>query len=110
MSIVLTVEINEDAAVTDASCRVVEEGHPIRGLLYRGWVMADQLHEVAGVDDGVAKGEDALVATSRGPRASAQQKDDTDKKEDARGDATVCLILKCHLNAVVTFAACRDGR
>lgn len=61
----LTVEIKEDAPVTDAACGVVEEGHPIWELLQRVWSAAGRIHEVAGVDDGVAEGEDALVATSR---------------------------------------------
>ena len=94
---VLTVEINDDAAVADAACRVVEEGHPKRGLLDRGWIPADRVHEVAGVDDGVAEREDALVATSARPCISAEQ-EDGDGEEDAGCNGTTHLT---HLNAAV---------
>ena len=62
---VLTVEINEDTPVADAAGGVLEERHAVGELLVPGRAVAGHVDEVAGVDDGVAEAEDALVAAAQ---------------------------------------------
>jgi hypothetical protein len=72
---VLTVEIDEDATVADAAGGVVEVGHA-KWVLHYGAVA----REVAGVDEGVAEAEDALVAAAT-PRGSVEQEDNGDEED-----------------------------
>lgn len=57
---ILTVEIDEDTAVADAPGGALEVCHAKWELHER----ALAIREVAGVDDGVTKAEDALVAAT----------------------------------------------
>ena len=77
----LTVEIDDDTAVGDAAGGAVEVGHAIRELLDRGPVVAGRECEVAGVDDGVAEGEDALVAAAETHRR-VEEEDNGDEELD----------------------------
>ena len=77
----LTVEIDDDTAVGDAAGGAVEVGHAIRELLDRGRVVAGRECEVAGVDDGVAEGEDALVAAAEA-RRRVEEEDNGDEELD----------------------------
>lgn len=87
---VLTVEIDEDAAVADAAGGVVEVGHAKWVLHYRA-----AAREVAGVNEGVAEAENALVAAAT-PRRSVEQEDNGDE-EDVQGDGTVSAAEIHHL-------------
>ena len=60
----LTVEINQDTAIANAACCILEKRHAIRGFLVLGRGLAGQVHEISGVYDGVAKAEDAFVAAA----------------------------------------------
>jgi len=86
---VLTVEIDEDAAVADAAGGMVEVGHAKWVLHYRA-----AAREVAGVDEGVTEAENALVAAATG--WSVEQEDNEDE-EDEQGDGTVSAAETHHL-------------
>lgn len=86
----LTVEIDDDAAVADATGGVVEVGHAIWVLHYRAATRV-----VAGVDEGVPEAEDALVAAAT-TRRSVEQEDNRDE-EDVQGDGTVLAAETHHL-------------
>jgi len=55
---------------------------PYGGLLDRGRVVAGREREVAGVDDGVAEGEDALVAAAEA-RRRVEEEDNGDEEDGA---------------------------
>jgi hypothetical protein len=76
----LTVEIHEDTAVGDAAGGAFEVSHAVRQLLHRGGFLSRCVGEVAGVDDGVAEAEDALVAAAQ-PHGRVEQEDDGDEKD-----------------------------
>ena len=61
-----TIEVDDETPVRGAARGVVEVGLSIRK--HRGWTrwsVADGVCEVAGVNDGVAEGEDTLEAAAR---------------------------------------------